>query len=116
MTRLDTLDKIHPDLISAFLTTGKCDGIPADVQLFLKQLQWAAEIYEYERNITRAAKQLRQRINAQQQINVDERTCKARILCGHQLLQYRQQCVHQGVGVQLCRQVRGSCQTMCGCR
>ena len=79
MTRLDTLDKIHPDLISAFLTTGKCDGIPADVQLFLKQLQWAAEIYEYERNITRAAKQLRQRINAQQQINVDERTCKARI-------------------------------------
>ena len=60
MTRLDTLDKIHPDLISAFLTTGKCDGIPADVQLFLKQLQWAAEIYEYERNITRAAKQLRQ--------------------------------------------------------
>lgn len=56
MTRLDTLDKIHPDLISAFLTTGKCDGIPADVQLFLKQLQWAAEIYEYERNITRAAK------------------------------------------------------------
>ena len=65
MTQLDTLDKIHPDLISSFLTTGKCDGIPADVQLFLKQLQWAAEIYEYERNITRAAKQLRQRINAQ---------------------------------------------------
>ena len=79
MTQLDTLNKIHPDLISAFLTTGKCDGIAPDVQIFLKQLQWAAEIYEYERNITRAAKQLRQRINAQQQINIDERTCKARI-------------------------------------
>ena len=79
MNKLDTLDKIHPDLISAFLTTGKCDGIAPDVQIFLKQLQWAAEIYEYERNITRAAKQLRQRINAQQQINIDERTCKARI-------------------------------------
>ena len=79
MNKLDTLDKIHPDLISAFLTTGKCDGIASDVQIFLKQLQWAAEIYEYERNITRAAKQLRQRINAQQQINIDERTCKARI-------------------------------------
>lgn len=79
MTQLDTLDKIHPDLISTFLTTGKCDGIAPDVQIFLKQLQWAAEIYEYERNITRAAKQLRQRINAQQQINIDERTCKARI-------------------------------------
>ena len=79
MNKLDTLDKIHPDLISAFLTTGKCDGIAPYVQIFLKQLQWAAEIYEYERNITRAAKQLRQRINAQQQINIDERTCKARI-------------------------------------
>ena len=79
MNKLDTLDKIHPDLISAFLTTVKCDGIAPDVQIFLKQLQWAAEIYEYERNITRAAKQLRQRINAQQQINIDERTCKARI-------------------------------------
>ena len=79
MNKLDTLDKIHPDLISAFLTTGKCDGIAPDVQIFLKQLQCAAEIYEYERNITRAAKQLRQRINAQQQINIDERTCKARI-------------------------------------
>ena len=79
MNKLDTLDKIHPDLISAFLTTGKCDGIAPEVQIFLKQLQWAAEIYEYERNITRAAKQLRQRINAQQQINIDERTCKARI-------------------------------------
>ena len=79
MNKLDTLDKIHPDLISAFLTTGMCDGIAPDVQIFLKQLQWAAEIYEYERNITRAAKQLRQRINAQQQINIDERTCKARI-------------------------------------
>ena len=79
MNKLDTLDKIHPDLISAFLTTGKCDGIASDVQIFLKQLQWAAEIYEYERNITRAAKQLRQRINAQQQINIDGRTCKARI-------------------------------------
>ena len=79
MNKLDTLDKIHPDLISAFLTTGKCDGIAPDVQIFLKQLQWAAEIYEYERNITRAAKQLRQRINAQQQINIDERTCKTRI-------------------------------------
>lgn len=79
MTQLENLDKIHPDMISTFLTTGKCDGIPTDVQVFLKQIQWAAEIYEYERNITRASKQLRQRINAQQLINIDDRTCKSRI-------------------------------------
>lgn len=79
MNYLETIDKLHPDLISAFLTTGKCDGIPEEIQLFLKQLQWAAEIYEYERNITRAAKNLRIRILAQQHLSVDVRTCKARI-------------------------------------
>ncbi len=45
----------------------------------MKQLQFAAEIYEYERNITRAAKQLRVRILASQKIDVPVRTCKARI-------------------------------------
>lgn len=79
MTQLETLDKIHPDMISAFLNTGRCDGIPYDVQVFLKQLQWAAEIFEFERNITRAAGKLRQRISASQQLAVDIRTCKARI-------------------------------------
>jgi tetratricopeptide (TPR) repeat protein len=79
MKNLDTLDKLHPDIISAFLATGKSDGIPEPVQLFLKQLQWAAEIYEYERNITRAAKQLQTRIATLQQIYIDIRTCKARI-------------------------------------
>ncbi|MDD2981477.1 MAG: hypothetical protein PHN80_16120 [Hespellia sp.] len=79
MTYTDTLDKLHPDLISTFLSTGKCDGIPDEVKLFLKQLQWAAEIYEFERSITRAAKQLHIRILAQQNLNVDTRTCMARI-------------------------------------
>lgn len=79
MKNLDILDKIHPDLISAFLVSGESNGIPQDVQLFLKQLQWAAEIYEYERNITRAAKKLKKRINAEQRILIEERTCRARI-------------------------------------
>ena len=39
MTVLERLDKIHPDMISGFLTTGKCNGIPEDVQKFLKQIQ-----------------------------------------------------------------------------
>lgn len=78
-SNIDILDKLHPDLIAAFLETGRCDGIPEDVQLFLKQIQWAAELYEYERNITRCASQLRNRILAQQHIQIDVRTCKARI-------------------------------------
>jgi len=79
MTQLESLDRLHPDIIASFLTTGKSAGIPADVQVFLKQLQWAAEVYEYERNISRASRQLRQRIAAEQGIALDERTCKARI-------------------------------------
>lgn len=79
MNYLDRIDTIHPELISAFLTTGKCDGIPQEIQQFLKQLQWAAEVYEYERNITRAAKLLRSRIAAGQGIDIDVRTCKSRI-------------------------------------
>lgn len=76
---IEKLDTIHPDLILAFLTTGDCDGIPHDVKLFLKQLQWAAEVFEYERNITRAARKLRLRINAEQHIKIEDRTCMARI-------------------------------------
>jgi len=78
-SNIEKLESVHPDLINAFLTTGKGDGIPEDVQIFLKQLQWAAEIYEYERNITRGARMLKQRIAAQQHLSVDVRTCMARI-------------------------------------
>ncbi len=78
-SNIEKLESVHPDLINNFLTTGDGEGIPADVQIFLKQLQWAAEIYEYERNITRAARQLKQRIAAQQEISVDLRTCQSRI-------------------------------------
>ena len=61
------------------MTNGDCEGIPQDIKLFLQQLQWSAEIFEYERNITRAAKKLRLRINAEQHIKIEQRTCMARI-------------------------------------
>jgi hypothetical protein len=78
-SQIEKLDSIHPDLISAFLTGGECEGIPQDVRLFLQQLQWSAEIFEYERNITRAAQKLKLRINAEQRIKIEERTCMERI-------------------------------------
>ena len=76
---LEKLESVHPDLITTFLTTGEGEGIPKDVQIFLKQLQWASEIYEFERNITRGAKKLRVRIAAEQHLTVDVRTCMSRI-------------------------------------
>lgn len=79
MTTTDRLSTFHPDIISSFLETGNSSGIPKEIQLFLKQIQWAAEIYEYERNITRCAKKLKIRILAEQKEYVDVRLCKARI-------------------------------------
>jgi hypothetical protein len=78
MNYLETIEKLHPDIVHHFLQTGDCKGIPEEIQLFLKQMQWAAEIYEYERNISRAARLLRTRIMALQEKDVDIRTCKAR--------------------------------------
>ncbi len=79
MNYLDTLDKLHPDIVHHFLQTGESKGIPEELQLFIKQLQYAAEIYEYERNISRAAKKLRIRILTDQKIDLPVRTCKSRI-------------------------------------
>lgn len=79
MSKIESLETIHPDLISNFLTTGKGEGIPEDIRLFLKQLQYAAEIYETERNIKRAARMLRIRINTLQGVQISERACMARI-------------------------------------
>ena len=78
-SEIEKLDSIHPDLISAFLVNGDCEGISPETKMFLQQLQWAAEIFEFERNITRASKQLRLRINAEQHIKIEDRTCMARI-------------------------------------
>ena len=79
MNYLEAIGKYHPEVIHHFLQTGESKGIPDEIQLFLKQLQWAAEIYEYERNISRCAGSLRLRIMALQGKDVDLRTCKARI-------------------------------------
>ena len=79
MNYLETLDKLHPDIIHHFLETGESKGIPQELQQFVMQLQYAAEIYEYEKNITRAASKLRLRILAEQKISMPVRTCKARV-------------------------------------
>lgn len=79
MTQLDRIEQIHPDLISQFFATGECEAIPEELQMFLQQLQWAMEIYEHERSITRAARRLQRRINAQQHVKIEQRTCMARL-------------------------------------
>ena len=79
MNYLTELSKIHPDLIAAYLSGGKGEGIPEELKLFLRQMTWAAEIYETERNISRAARKLRLRIMAVQQVQISERACMERV-------------------------------------
>lgn len=78
-TYLERIDQLNPDLIAGFLATGEGDGIPADLRLFMQQLQWAMEIYEHERSIRRCAQKLRQRVAATQLVSMEQRTAIARV-------------------------------------
>lgn len=78
-TYLEQIGELHPDLLAGFLATGKCEAIPEELRLFIQQLQWAIEIFETERSVSRCATKLRQRIAAEQHIKMEQRTAIARV-------------------------------------
>ena len=79
MEYLARLEQLHPDIVQNYMQTGESAAIPEELQLFIKQITWAAEIKEYEGNINRAAKKLRQRVFAKQGFWLNPHTAKARI-------------------------------------
>ena len=79
MNYLERIETLHPDIIESFLETGVSKAIPEDLQILIKQMSWAVEIWETERNITRAAKQLKIRIRMNQGITIGLMACKQRI-------------------------------------
>lgn len=79
MNYLQRIETLHPDIIEHFIETGVSRAIPEDLQLIIKQLSWAVEIWETERNITRAAKLLKMRVKAKQGITLGMMCCKQRI-------------------------------------
>lgn len=79
MTQIEKIQELHPDLIASFLATGDGGAIPEELRLFLQQLQWAIEIFETERSITRCATALRQRVAAEQKVRIEQRTAVSRI-------------------------------------
>ncbi len=79
MEYLARLEALHPDIISNFLESGDSEAIPIELQQFIMQLQYAIEIKEYESNINRAAKKLRERVWATQKLRLNINTAKARI-------------------------------------
>lgn len=79
MSNLARIETLHPDIIDHYLQTGQSEAIPAELQYYISQISWGIEIWETERNITRAARQLRQRIKAGQRIVLSTRACMERI-------------------------------------
>jgi len=79
MNYLARIESLHPDIIEHFMETGMSQAIPEDLQLIIKQLSWAVEIWETERNITRAAKMLKMRVKAKQNITLGLMACRQRI-------------------------------------
>lgn len=84
-SNIDKVNSLHPDIIFNFLETGQSKGISNDLQLFIKQIQWASEIWETERNTTRAARKLRERILAMQDMKISIVACKSRL---YQAMEY----------------------------
>jgi hypothetical protein len=79
MNYLERIETIHPDIINHFLETGVSKAIDDDLKLLIQQLTIAVEIWDKERNITRAARKLKMRIFAEQRITVGLSICKQRI-------------------------------------
>jgi len=79
MSKLAKLEQLDPDIVYDFIETGKSQAISKELQVFISQIQWAAEIWTGERNITRAAKKLQKRIGAAYKRQVSVVTCKSRI-------------------------------------
>lgn len=79
MNKLARIETLHPDIINDFFSKNETSAVPVEIQVFLKQISWASEIYEHERNITRAARKLKYRILSNQDLRLTDRTCRERI-------------------------------------
>lgn len=79
MTSLEKLEALHPDVINSFLKKGSSDAIDEELQLFIHQLQMAAEVKYYYNSITLASKKLAERVWAEQRIKMSVRLAKERI-------------------------------------
>lgn len=82
LARLETLD---PEIVYDFLETGESSAIPKALQNYIYQIQWAAEIWNGERNLRRAAQKLRTRIKSMQKVPISLQMCLSRI---HDSLNY----------------------------
>ncbi|MFH0757337.1 MAG: hypothetical protein V2B15_08630 [Bacteroidota bacterium] len=79
MNKLARLEVLNPEAVFSFLEKGKSNSIDKEMQEYIYHLQWAAEIWNTERNTTRAAQKLRVRIMAQHKKKLTIHTCLSRL-------------------------------------
>ena len=79
VSRLERLESMDPDIVYDFIATGKSEAISKQMQIYIQQIQWASEIWEVERNTTRAARKLQERIMANQNMRVAIHVAKSRL-------------------------------------
>lgn len=79
MNFIEKVSRFHPDVIDNFISSGSSSVIPLDIQQLIMQLMWSIEIYDKERNISRAARLLKTRVKASQNTIIDISTAKSRI-------------------------------------
>lgn len=79
MDNLEKIGSIHPDVIDEFIRTGKTTVISPELQQIIGQMVFAMQIWNTERNVTRAAKRLQVRTKAEQGVEININTAKSRI-------------------------------------
>lgn len=79
MTHFEILSKLDPAIIAHFLETGTSEGIPTETQQWLQEISMAYEEYDKNRNISKAAEELKVRIAAKFRKKISIRTCQERI-------------------------------------
>lgn len=79
MTHFEILSKLDPAIIAHFLETGTSEGIPPETQQWLQEISMAYEEYDKNRNISKAAEDLKVRITARFGKKISIRTCQERI-------------------------------------
>jgi hypothetical protein len=57
---IDRFRNLPVEIVQDFRKTGKSQGIPAEIQEYISQVDRAVEIYRFEGNISRAAKKLQE--------------------------------------------------------